>query len=241
MTNKWLNSQGIISHSECYIFAIQEQEINTRALQAKRQETNNPDFDKKCRYCHRKTEDIFHLLCSCSYLSASLYLPMRHNEVAKVLYNGIIKSKFIGHPYVFPRPVWKQGHIEIWWDMHIVTTPQVKHNKPDLVVWNSENKKCIVADVAVPLDENVYTQEKSKVDTYAPSFVNLLRLYPEYTYETVPIIIGATGLVTGSLMKHVKILVDSDKYVSKIITEMQRKALIGSMRILKSALSLKQS
>ena len=102
-----------------------------------------------------------------------------------------------------------------------------------------EKKKCIVADVAVPLDENVHKQEKSKVDTYAPLIVNLLRLYPEYTYEVVTLVIGATGLVTDNLAEHLKILIEDDKHTSKLITEMQRKALIGSMTILKSALSMK--
>ena len=73
-----------------FICAIQEQEIRTRALIAKREQCDKPAYDKKCWYCHNHTEDIFHLLSSCSHLSASLYLPVRHNEIAKVLYNAII-------------------------------------------------------------------------------------------------------------------------------------------------------
>ena len=92
LTHSWLKRPGTISHTEGLICAIQEQEIRTRALIAKREQCDNPTYDKKCRYCHNHTEDIFHLLSSCSHLSASLYLPVRHNEVAKVLYNAIISQ-----------------------------------------------------------------------------------------------------------------------------------------------------
>ena len=105
MNNRWLSTSGTISHSEGFVFAMQEQEINTRALQAKREHADDPEYDAKCRFCHSKTEDIFHLLCSCDQLSASLYLPMRHDEVAKVIYNAIIQHHFSNNQYVTPQPV----------------------------------------------------------------------------------------------------------------------------------------
>ena len=80
-SNSWLKCDGVTSHCEGYIFAIQEQEIYTRALKAKREFPTNPTFNKTCRYCHTHTEDIFHLLCSCEKLSASLYLPVRQRSM----------------------------------------------------------------------------------------------------------------------------------------------------------------
>ena len=53
--------------------------------------------------------------------------------------------------------------------------------------------------------------------------------------------IGATGLVTDSLVKHIKAIIHEDKHTNKVIGMMQHKALIGSMRVLKSALSMKAS
>ena len=239
LTNRWINSRGLVSHTEGYIFAMTEQEINTRALQSKREQANNRDFDKKCRFCHSKNEDIFHILCSCSHLSASMYLPLRHDEVGKELYNAIIQHHFPTLPYIFPRPIWVHKHIEIWWDTYVTTVPQVKNNKPDIVIWNTKEKKCYVVDVCVPLDENVHTQEKTKIDTYTPLSINLHRLYPEYMYEIVPIVLGATGLITNSLTKFLKILLEHTKEVNAVAGKLQRKVLIGSMRVLKSALAKK--
>ena len=100
LTHCSLKRPSTISHTEGFICDIQEQEIRTRALIAKREQSDNPTYDKKCHYCHNHTEDIFHLLSSCSHLSACLYLPVRHNEVAKVIYNAIISQYQIDHQYI---------------------------------------------------------------------------------------------------------------------------------------------
>ena len=221
---------------------MQEQEINTRALKAKREKRADAQLSSKCRFCGKKREDIFHLLCCCDNLSASLYLPMRHDEVAKTIYNEIIRNHFKNHPYVHPENVWKRGKLELWWDTHISTAPKVKHNKPDIVIWDIPKKKCTIVDICVPLNINVSKQEKAKMDIYMPLIVALVRIYSTYKFEVVPIVIGAMGLVTDSLVKQIKkVLEDEEKDVKGIVTKLQQKALIGSMRILKSALSMKPS
>ena len=239
LTNMWLSNPSMISHTEGYIVAIQEQEIYTRALKAKREHSEDHSYNKMCRFCNEKTEDIFHLLCSCNVLSASMYLPLRHDEVAREAYNTIIKHHFPDQQFALPRPVWKRGHLEIWWDTHISTTPRVKHNRPDMVIWNTQNMTCKVVDICVPLDLNVSTQEKSKRDIYGPLVVGLLRHYPQFKFEIVPLVIGATGLVTNSLTTNLKTLIEQDNKVERAIAKMQKKALVGSMRVLKSALSMK--
>ena len=117
------------------------------------------------------------------------------------------------------------------------TVPQVKNNKPDIVLWNKLKKTCHIIDICVPLDQNVHAQEKTKIDTYTPLSVNLRRLYPDYSYEIVPIVMGATGLITDSLLKHLTTILEHSKQVHSATAIMQRKALIGSMRVLKSALT----
>ena len=80
------------------------------------------------------------------------------------------------------------------------------------------------------------------MDIYMPLIVALVRIYSTYKFEVVPIVIGAMGLVTDSLVKQIKkVLEDEEKDVKGIVTKLQQKALIGSMRILKSALSMKPS
>ena len=240
MSNSWLSLSGIPSHTEGYICAIQEQEIRTRALIAKREQADNPEYNDRCRYCNSKKEDIFHLLCSCEKLSASLYLPVRHDEVGKVIYNAIIHQTYPDHPYVIPSEIWASQSLELWWDKRIKVVPSVPNNKPDIVLWKKDKKVCFVIDVCVPLDQNVHAEENTKVNKYTRLIVGLQRLYPDYTYQIIPIVLGATGLITNSLKNNLNNLFDK-KIVPRLIPKLQQKALIGSMRVVKSAMSMKSS
>ena len=138
-------------------------------------------------------EDIFHILASCNHLSASLYLPVRHDEVGKVLFIAIVRQTDPEHKYVHPsNEVLHSNNVEIWWDTVVKTTPPVKHNKPDLVVWKKDTKTCFIIDVCVPLDQNIQLNEMLRQDRYLALSVGLNRIYPQYTYTVIPIVLGAT-------------------------------------------------
>ena len=239
-SESWLKLPNMSSHVEGYIFAIQEQEMNTRALQKSREHKEDNTFNSKCRYCGIAKEDIFHLLCSCDHLSASMYLPLRHNEVAKTLYNEIAKKANNDITYIAPKnEVWKHGEMEMWWDTPVTTTPKTKHNKPDIVVWEHKEKTCKIIDICVPLDQNIKSNEKEKRDKYAALAVALKRLYPEYNFSIIPVVLGATGLITNSLLHNLKEAGFKDHECEKLVPKLQQKALLGSMKIIKSALALR--
>ena len=136
--------------------------------------------------------------------------------------------------------IWKSNKVELWWDYSIRTTPQVAHNKPDLVLWVPGEKKCTIIDICVPLDENVHKQEKQKRDTYMELKVGLLRLYPDYEFSIIPVVLGATGLVTNSLLLNLQNIAFSKCFIKDLIPKLQQKALIGSMRIVKAAMKMKK-
>ena len=115
----------------------------------------------------------------------------------------------------------------------------VKHNKPDMIVWKKRKKTCFVIDVCVPLDQNIQQNEKLRQDRYVNLTVGLKRIYPEYTYTIVPIVLGATGLVTNLLVKNLGTLGFEEKNIPSLIRKLQTKALVGSMRIMKAAMTLK--
>ena len=73
-------------------------------------------------------------------------------------------------------------------DTLIKTVPTVPHNKHDIVVWKENENKCFIIDICVPLDENVHKQENMKIDHYTLLTVGLHRLYPNSSYEVVPIV-----------------------------------------------------
>ena len=87
-TEIWLKNAPFSSNTKGFIFAIQEEEIYTNHLTVKRDKENNKSA--KCRLCKTENETIHHIIACCPKLSASMYLPVRHNKVAKVIYDAII-------------------------------------------------------------------------------------------------------------------------------------------------------
>ena len=129
-----------------------------------------------------------------------MYLPVRNNEVAKAFYNEMMKSfNHNDEPRKTPEAIFKTKKIEVWWDKKITVQPPVEHNRPDIVLWNLEKKECTVIDICVPLDVNVAREEKEKCDKYFLLTSRLQRLYPQYTYDIVPIVVGSTGFIPKSL------------------------------------------
>ena len=46
---------------------------------------------------------------------------------------------------------------------------------------------------------NVSRNHQAKIDNYLPLLAELKRLYPEYVFDVVPIVIGATGFIDNNL------------------------------------------
>ena len=90
-STSWTTDKYITSHFEGYTFAIHEQEINTKDLQYRRdiKSGKTPWQNNKCRLCNYCVEDITHVISSCSKMSSRYYLPLRHDVIAKTVYNEI--------------------------------------------------------------------------------------------------------------------------------------------------------
>ena len=124
--------------------------------------------------CGKAEENIYHVVAACSYLSSNLYLSARHNPIAKVVYDEItskIKTS-TKEANRMPSQITKIDHLEIWWDYKVPTMNKVPHNRPDMVIWDNQNKTCKIVDICVPLDINVDLRDTTKVDNYAPLLIN---------------------------------------------------------------------
>ena len=127
----------------------------------------------------------------------------------------------------------------MWWDKKIQVSPPIEHCKPDIVVWDRKKKECMIINVCVPLDVNDEREEKTKRDRYLLLASRLQRLYSNYTYKVVPIVLGATGFVPKTLITNIQDCGIGKERATNIIPVLQRAALRGSMKIVKSALKMK--
>ena len=87
-SNAWMKRSTFSSLVEGYLCAIQEEEIFTNALKSRR--VMNVEVDANCRRCRNSKETIQHVMAACPRLSASMYLPWRHNKVANIIYQNVI-------------------------------------------------------------------------------------------------------------------------------------------------------
>ena len=110
-------------------------------------------------------------MACCERLRIPLYLPVRHNAVAAVIYRLLTMSNEKAISSVF-----NNESIKLWWDTKIVTKPTLLHNKPDLLLWRLQEKKAFVIDVVVGLDINVEKNYKLKQDNYLLLCIEMKKL-----------------------------------------------------------------
>ena len=78
------------------------------------------------------------------------------------------------------------------------TQTEVTANRPDIVIKNKKEKTCTLIDVA-----NVVQKEAEKKLKYKSLCIEIQRMW-NLKCTIVPVIIGATGIVTRSLKKNLE-------------------------------------
>ena len=93
--------------------------------------------------------------------------------------------------------------------------------------------------IQLPGDKNVTWKIEEKENTYGPLLRNLQILYPEYSYQFIPVIIGALSSIPCDLKYNLKCLDFFVKEVNKQIKMLQIKNITGLVKIVKSFLKFK--
>ena len=75
---------------------------------------------------------------------------------------------------------------EYWWNVAIKTTVKVRHNRPDLVIWEIENKACHIIEFSCPADVNVTKKAVEKLENYGPLKWILQLTHSNYKFSFVP-------------------------------------------------------
>ena len=171
-------------------------------------------------------------------MSDNIYLHHRHDRVAKVIYEELVsqndnekgKLKHIDTP---PTVTHIDGK-EIWWNTPVKLLNKVEHNRPDLIVWNTDAKLCTIVEVCIPLDTNVTLRSTWKEELYIPLISEMSRVYKNYTFEIIAIVIGVLGTVPSSLSVSIRRLKIGEKRFKPLLRRIQRAALIGSLKVCKT-------
>ena len=77
------------------------------------------------------------------------------------------------------------------------------------------------------------------MDYYVPLAAELQRVYTEYRFEVTPIIIGSLGVITNVLQQNLSKLGIPKDRMNKTINDIQKKALIGSVKIVRTFMKMR--
>ena len=135
-----------------------------------------------------------------------------------------------------PEQVVRVNGTNILWDMPVTTDKKVKCNRPDIIVHDTNTRKCILIDIAVPSCTNVVTKTADKLCKYKELEIEIQKLWNLVEVRTIPIIIGALGTALNGLCKYSNLI--SENIDTRTI---QKTALLGSAHILRNVLSIKET
>ena len=102
------------------------------------------------------------------------------------------------------------------------------------MVMEKNTKKCLIIDVACPVDNNLILKRNEKLDNYSELRLEIARMWDKETL-IVPIIIGALGYIPSDLECNLNKL-----GISYNVGALQKSVLLGTANILRKVLSIKQ-
>ena len=109
------------------------------------------------------------------------------------------------------------------------TPANVRHNKPDLIVWKKNEKTCKVVEFSCPNDVNVTKKIQEKEDNYGPLLGAMQITSPEYRFSFVLIIVGALGKIPKELKTSIIKLGFNNDEAHIMIKFIQQKSILGSV------------
>jgi hypothetical protein len=110
------------------------------------------------------------------------------------------------------------------------TDREVTTNRSDIIIKNKKGKTCKLIDVAIPADRNVVQKEAKKKLNYKGLCIEIKRMW-NLKCTIIPIVTGATGIVTRSFKKNLRAVP-----VKHSIDSLQKTAILGTSHIIRKVL-----
>jgi len=104
-----------------------------------------------------------------------------------------------------PKPVREQEDVTVLWYQRIHTNREFMANRHDMIIKSKQEETCIPTGVAVPADRNVVQKEGEKKLKYKSLCIEIKQRW-NLKCKIIPVIIGATGIVTKGLRKNMEVI-----------------------------------
>jgi len=129
-----------------------------------------------------------------------------------------------------PKPVYEEGDVTVLWNQAVHRDTVVTANSRDIMIKSKKEKICTLIDVAIPADRNVVQKEAEMKLKYKSLCIEIQRMW-NLKCTVVPVIIGATGIVTRSLRKNLESIPGKHS-----IDSLQKTAILGTSHIIRKVL-----
>jgi len=116
------------------------------------------------------------------------------------------------------------------WNQTVHTARELTGNRPDIIIKNKKEKACTMIDVAIPADRNAVQKEAEKMLKHKSLCTEIQRMW-NLKCTIVPVIIGATGIVTRGLRKNLEAVPGKHS-----IDSLQKTAILGTSHIIREVL-----
>jgi tellurite resistance-related uncharacterized protein len=87
---------------------------------------------------------------------------------------------------------------KLYFDKTILTDIHIKHNRPDIIILNKQQKQAYLLDIAVPNSHNITQTYNTKINKYLELSVAMRNLWCLEKISILPLVISATGFSIGS-------------------------------------------
>ncbi|CAM4836076.1 unnamed protein product [Rotaria magnacalcarata] len=210
--------------------------------------------DLSCRACRKSKETIAHVISNCTTWLPTLYVD-RHDSAARNIYYKLCQKYGLVPPHYTQQvlPVQENDTIKLYWNQPVQTKKIIRHNKPDIILFDKIKKTALVIEFAISWFTGIERQIDIKTNRYCangnydqdlnvpyPSGDNLLRELQTVGWDAsfLPIVIGRTGEVLLGLNEKIKENLGINREVADdCIERMQQSAALETRRIIKNHLS----
>ena len=128
------------------------------------------------------------------------------------------------------KSVCEEGNVTVLWNQAVHTDREVTANRPDTIIKNKKEKTCTLIDVAILADRNVVQKEAENKLKSKSLCIEVQRMW-NLKCTIVPVINGATGIVTRSLKKNLETIPGKHS-----IDLLQKTAILGTSHIIRKVL-----
>jgi len=118
----------------------------------------------------------------------------------------------------------------VLWNQAVHTDREVTVNRPDIIIKNKKEKTCTLIDVAIPADRNAVQKEAEKKLKYKSLCIEIQPMC-NLKCTIIPVITGATGIVTRSLRKNLEAVPGKHS-----VDSLQKTAILGTSHIIRKVL-----